>query len=402
VGTGLLALLVGPPVLRVDTSRDAFLRRVGLLDMLRSLYRDRFVHRAARYVQWVSIPLAVVGLRRVGGFVGRFLSAWGVVTLAGVAFGLLTGLLPPDRFVTFGYVVPLLAAVGAMRLWRRLHPKRALATALIATSVVLMALGTFFAWRRQEPFLTPAQVVAVTAASRYIDATPPGTPVFFVVETGGSSITFFATQAANVFRASIPPDRIADVHVLVLSSDGASPERVAMMRDSFRVYAAASTRLVLDLRPFDPPLFGKAMTILASRSRCAAPGGVVRVSADVEVGFACATAPPQAGPAPADPLEPSSPGQIALATVAVLALLGAGGYGWARTSGFDVVAAAALSPAFGLGALTLVAIALERVGLPLSGSVGPTIVAVVSAGGGYLAQVVGQRRARDEPAPQVP
>jgi hypothetical protein len=402
VGTGFLALLAGPPVLRVDTSRDAFLRRVGMLDTLRSLYRDRFVHRAARYVQWVSVPLALVGLRRVGGFVGRFLAAWGVVTLAGVAFGLLTGLLPPDRFVTFGYVVPLLAAVGAMRLWHRLHPNRAIATALIATFVVLMALGTLFAWRRQEPFLTPAQVAAVRTASRYLDATPPGTPVFFVVETGGSSITFFATQAANVIRASVPPGRIADVHVLVLSSDGASPERVAMTRDSFRAYAAASAPLVLDLRPFDASLFGKAMTILAGRGGCAAPPKVVRVSADVEAGFACATAPPRAGAVPPDPLEPSSPGQIALATVAVIALLGAGGYGWARASGFDVVAAAALSPAFGLGALTLGAIALERMGLSLSGSVGPTIVAVVSVGGGSLAQVVRQRRARSEPVLQVP
>jgi hypothetical protein len=289
-----------------------------------------------------------------------------------------------------------------MRLWRRLHPRRALATALIATFVVLMGLGTFFAWRRQEPFLTPAQVAAVTTASRYVDATPPGTPVFFVVETGGSSITFFATQAANVIRASVPPDRIADVHVLVPTSGAASSERAVLSRDSFRAYDAASTPLVVDLRPFDRLRFGKAVPFLAGRSLCPFTRRIVRVSADMEVGFACATAPPRAGPAPADPLEPSSPGQIALATVGVLALLGAGGYGWTRASGFDVVAAAALSPAFGLGALTLVAIALERVGLPLSGSVGPTIVAVVSVGGGYLGHLVDQRRARGEPSPKVP
>jgi hypothetical protein len=402
VGAGFLALLAGPAVLRVDTSRDAFLRRAGMLETLRSLYRDRFVHRAARYVQWVSVPLAVLGLRRVAGFVGRFLSAWGVVTIAGVAFGLATGLLPPDRFVTFGYVVPLLAAVGAMRLWRRWHPKRALATALIATFVVLMTLGTFFAWRRQEPFLTPVGVEAVTTASPYVDATAPGTPVFFVVETGGSSITFFATQAANVIRASVPPDRIADVHVLVFSSDGASPERVAMARDSFRAYAAASTPLVIDPRPFDGPIFGRAVTLLAGRVSCALPTRIARVSMDVQVGFACGTAPPRAGPVPTDPLEPSSPGQIALATIAVLALLGVGGYGWARASRLDTAAAAALSPAFGLGALTLVAIALERVGLPLSGSAGPTIAAVVSVAGGYLVQLVGERRALGQPPPQVP
>jgi hypothetical protein len=393
VGAGFLALRSGPPVLQVDTSRDAFLRRVGMLDTLRSLYRDRFVHRAARYVQWVSVPLALLGLPRVRGSVGRFLSAWGVVTIAGVVFGLVTGLLPPDRFVTFGYVVPLLAAVGAMRLWRRLHPKRALATALIATFVVLMALGTFLAWRRQEPFLTPEQVAAVTTASSYVDATPPGTPLFFVVETGGSSITFFATQAANIIRASVPPARIADVHVLVLSSGTAGSERAALSRDSFRSYATTSTPLVFDLRPFDAPVFGKAVTILAGRSVCVLPQQIVRVSPDAQVGLPCGDAPPREGAPTADPLEPSSPARIALATVAVVALLGVGGYGWARASGFDRTAAAALSPAFGMGAVILIAIALERTGLPLSGSIGPTVVAAVAVGGGPVVQ----RLARREP-----
>src|SRR2546423_15646358 len=88
--------------------------------------------------------------------------------------------------------------------------------------------------------------------------------------------------------------------------------------------------------------------------------------------------------------------------MAVLALLGAGGYGWARRSGFDVAAAASLSPAFGLGGLTLVAIALERVGLPLSGSVGPTIVVLVSVAGGDVAKPAAQRRTPAEPATNGP
>src|SRR5581483_7836310 len=82
LGAGLLALQAGPGPLAVDTSRDGFLRRAGLTD----------------------------GLRDARGFAGRFLRAWGLTFLGGVAFSLATGRFPADRFITFGYVVPILAA----------------------------------------------------------------------------------------------------------------------------------------------------------------------------------------------------------------------------------------------------------------------------------------------------
>jgi hypothetical protein len=398
-GAGFLWLLAGPPVLRVDTSRDAFLRRVGMLETLRSLYRDRFVHRAARYVEWISVPLALVGLPKVRGWVGRLLVAWGIVTVAGVAFGLVTGLVPPDRFVTFGYVVPLLAAVGAVALWRRLEPRRALATAVVAIAVVLMALGTFVAWRRQEPFLTPAQVAAVTEAAPGIDGTRPGTPIFVVAETGGSSITFFATQAANIVRAAVPPDRIADVHVLILPSPGAGAERAALSRDSFRPYDPASSPVVLYLRPFEGPLYGRATSALADLSPCAQPSSVIDLADGVRVGRPCVGGELTLGLKEADPLEPSSPAGIALATLAVLLLLGLGGFGWGRAAGFDADAALALSPAVGLGALTISSIALDRLGVGIGGAVGGTAAAAIATVGGLAAWQVGERRVRREPAP---
>jgi hypothetical protein len=88
-----------------------------------------------------------------------------------------------------------------------------------------------------------------------------------------------------------------------------------------------------------------------------------------------------------DPLEPSSPAAIVVASVAALALLWAAGYGWARAT-VDATAAAAVAPAFGLAALILVAVVADRVGVPLDGWVGPTVVSVVAGGGGYLALVV--------------
>ncbi len=153
-GAGLLWLLAGPPPPVVDTSRDAFLRRAGLGAELRSAYVDRFVHRWTRYVQWASLPLAVVGLRHAEGFLRRFLGAWLIATAAGVGVGLATGWFPADRFITFGFAVPILAAIGLARVVHLLGERRRLAVALVAAATVAMLAGAFIAWNRQEPFLT--------------------------------------------------------------------------------------------------------------------------------------------------------------------------------------------------------------------------------------------------------
>ncbi|MBI3648109.1 MAG: hypothetical protein HY240_05105 [Actinobacteria bacterium] len=351
---------------------------------MRGLYRYRFVHRAARYVQWISVPLALWGAPKVRGPVGRLLAAWAVVTAAGVAFGLATGLLPPDRFVTFGYVVPLLAAVGAMRLWRSLHPRRAVATLVVAALVTLMALGSFFAWRREKPFLTQAQVGAVTDASGWIGATPPGTPLFFVVETGDDTITFFATQAENTIRAAVPPERIPDVHILVLPGEAPpGSERAILSRstlDDYLIAASGASPVTMELRPFAAPIYGVN-----------APG-LPAPLVELAPGLAAAGLPDGPAPAASDPLEPTSPAQISLAAFEVLAVLGLAGYGWARAAGLHAAAAAALAPAFGLGALTLAALALERVGVPLGGSAGPTAVSLAAGAGGFCARYLLERR----------
>ena len=58
------------------------------------------------------------------------------------------------------------------------------------------------------------------------------------------------------------------------------------------------------------------------------------------------------------------------------------------------MAAIALAPAFGLASLTIAAIALERLGLPLAGYLGPTIVVVVAAGWGSSPSSLSGRPAR--------
>ena len=401
LGLGVLAMLAGPGPLAVDTSRDGFLRRAGLTDVLRSAYLDRFVHRWARYVQWASIPLAIAGLGGTCGFVGRFLRAWGVVLVAGVVFALGTGLFPADRFITFGYVVPILAAYGLVRLWHALAPRHALrsrrALALLATGALTLAMlaGAFTAWARQEPFMSELEVSRVTSANPYAEAAPPGSPLVFSVNGEGGTVSFLATRAANVIRAGMPPDRIRDVYVVVPPpAEGAptSPERQALASLTGQDAEAIETThgpdggVSFTLAPFDRIDLPSAQQHPAER---VATGVFVRpVTTDAP------------GP-PVEPLEPSSPGGIALATFAVLALVTTTGYGWARSATDGALTAAALAPMFGTAALILLGIALERLGVPLTGAAGPTLVSALACAGGYVAWLLLQRRTRARSPHQV-
>jgi hypothetical protein len=391
-----LALLAGPGPHSVITSRDGLLRAAGLTDLLRSTYQYRLVHRWTRYVQWASIPLAVYGLRETRGFVRRFLIAWGVVSLGGIAIGLVTGLFPADRFITFGFVVPILAAYGVVRLWRALATRRVIAVAAAGGLVIAMTAGAFIAWARQEPFLSTAEIQAVTAAGRYASAAPPGTPLLFVVNDRDATATFLATQAANVIRAALPPDRIRDASVVVPYPRAGRPatrERIALARVTSRdaleaTRAAGTPPLSFLLTPFDrvdrPP---PSMTRVAD--------GVFIERGSTGTGLQPAT------PRPVDPLEPSSPGEILLAAFAVLSLLSVAGSGWAGAFARDAVTRLALAPLCGTAALVLAGIALERVGMPLTGSVGPTVVSASAGGSGYVVRFLLERRARPKPSNEV-
>ena len=104
--------------------------------------------------------------------------------------------------------------------------------------------------------------------------------------------------------------------------------------------------------------------------------------------------------AASEPLEPSSPAQIVLTALVLLALAGVVGFGWARWAGLDAPASAAVAPAIGMATLALVGVALEPLGLPLSGSVGPTVVALLAGGSGYALLVL-QGTAPAPPPPPI-
>jgi hypothetical protein len=383
LGIGLLAVRPGAPPLEVDTSKDAFLRRAGLTSELRSAYLDRFVHHWTRYVEWVSVPLAAIGFTAPNGNAGRILRSWFVLTFVGVAFALVTGWLPPDRFVTFGFAIPILAALGLVRLWRRLERRRAIAVVVTVALTLSMLAGSAIVWNRQDPFLSEDEVRALAVANEAVSRLEPGTPVAFLVNEPDDTVSFLATRAGNVIRAGVPPDRIRDVVVVVPSGGGAptSAERGALERLTARDLSAAEARSgrkaeVIVLTPFDE-VDQPTDALVVDPSR------------------------PVKDVYPVDPLEPSSAAGIAWASIVALALLTVVGYGWARIGLADAITAAAAAPAIGAAMLILVGTALDAIGVALGTTVGALAVSAIAGGGGYLSRVVLERRAGSGAAPQI-
>jgi hypothetical protein len=402
VGAGLVSMLSAPRPPDVDTSKDAFLRRLGLSGQLRQAYWDRFLDRWARYVEWASIPLAVLGLPSATGFVGRVLRAWGLASAAGVVIALSTGWFPADRFVTFGYAVPILAALGLVRLVRSRSVPRPLAIGIGAVLVAAMILGAGFAWGRQEPFISANEVHAATEAGRFLSGTPEGSTAAFVVVARGDSGAFELARAGNVIRAALPPERIRSTVVVApcpragLGPSSATDPTDALMNAlaslSCRTIEDASrtgTLVPLMLRPFAGP------DAHAFEGTTIAP--------DVRV-IAAPTGPPPASvpvSSPMDPLIVPGPGTIAVASIIVLVLLWVAGYGWARAWIGAGTTAVALAPAFGVVVTTIGGVVLDRLGFRLEGSIASMVAFASVCACGYLAAFVLERRVRSDPPPKI-
>ena len=299
--------------------------------------------------------------------------------------------------------MPILAGFGVVWLYGRLAAGRAgarWAAAACGLVLVLMAAGSFIAWHRQDPFITEQQTDQLEVVNRYAAAAPPGVPIVVRVDSGDETATFAALQAANVIRASVPPDRIADVHVVVdpFTADGSPPD------DERRLLSEVTTR---EARAAIADAGGRALLArvdaffpfaLTANVERPADGPIVVPGVRVTgLGFH-----PTAAEDPVDPLEPSSPAGIVIASVAALALLWAVGYGWARTAVVGTTAVA-LAPVFGLAAMILAAVVADRVGVPLDGWVGPTAVSAVAGCGGYLLLFLlgAERLPVTDPPPQV-
>jgi hypothetical protein len=375
---GLAALLAGPGILPTDTSQDAFLRRAGFTPLLRREYAGRLVRHLARYVLELQVPLAIVGLLRAGGFVRRFLTSWGAVVMVGSGLALATGLAPAVRFFSFAYVFPILTAIGLVWLWRVVRRRtRAGAVVLVVGLVTAVVLGATFTWLRTRPFLSRTEVARATEAGEFAAALPPGTPLVFLVENERRGVSFLATRADNVIRAALPADRIRDAHVYVGLPENYvrdQPTILGMRQhdEMSRVYLrdihqAGGRPVSFVLAPFNRPAFAQH----PRPGDLVAPGVLALSAHSAPVNF------------PGEPLGPSSSWGLATSGLVSLLFVAFLGFGWAWTT-ISGAAAVALAPAFGVGVLVLVGVALERMGVPVTGW-GPGLMSGLTGAAGYAA-----------------
>ena len=336
-----------------------------------------------------------LGTTSADGFLQRFLTSWLVVIAVGVPVGYLTGWLPPDRLVTFGFAVPIGAALGLAWLRRRLESRPWLARALVVVLAGWMIVGALLAWGRQKPFVSPREVrLAESAAISAGAYTPHGTPIVFLVDDEDATATFLASRAANIARAATSPERARDVYVFVGTAtdyfDGRPTHRGDLQYDAlseltFSDIPDEGYPSVFAIAPFyrgpdaatHPRLFEVEPGLLASRNFPTADFGGAESS--LAVG-------------------PSAPGEIATATLAILALLTVLGLGYALVSSDDLVTAIATAPAFGAAAITITAVALDRLGLRLADLPVAFAASVLAGLGGVALLVVKRKRDRRTPA----
>ncbi len=377
VSAGLLSVRLGPADLPADTSKDALLRRAGQLDRLHEIYLSRFTSKVGRYAPVLTVPLAALGVRRPTGFVRRFLVSWAAVTVVALPVGAVTGWFPPERVVTFAFAIPALAGLSIAWVGGRLRARigTGLAVAAVVTLVALIGLAAIESWREQAPLLTEEELASSTLAGRIADTTPQGTPLVFVVDEKGSTSIFQAVKNANVIRAAMPPDRVGDVHIFLGEVDDLLAGRPTLRGKE--PYDTLSAQLLADI-----PEGERAVFVVSAFDRSDRSAGDPRLT-EWDPGVA-STLP---GARPLDPL----PGElrsvssvwIVGATLAIAALLWAVGFGWARLVFADLVTAAAAAVGFGVAALALSALVIERLGVPLGGWWGPALAVLLGGGLGY-------------------
>ena len=396
-GLGLLTV-AGPPTIPADTSQDGFFRRVGLTDLLEDRYTERFVGDASR----AAVPLAagaalaapaVAGeaspLARRGGvtagprFLAAILTTWAGLTVAGIAVLLVTRWGPANRLLVFAFFVPIAAAVGAASLVTR---GRAVLTVAAVLGTAAFVVTSMNGWYRQAPSFAPEELARATAAGGAVEGVPPRTPLIFLVDTSEPAAAFHVTRFGNVIRMGLPPERIADSHLVVGSPADflagrptvtGDPEHDRIARAYFREATPVSDRaavFVLDL--FNPEGYDEA----TARGDEIAPGVVMLRGPEIlRTAVPSSVAGVELGAA-----------ELVILSVVALILLAALGLGWASWTLERHLAAVALSPAAGLGIAVIAGFLVDRVVAGAASPWGlPAAVAIALAG--YVAAARGRR-----------
>ncbi len=316
---------------------------------------------------WWTLPLATIGTALVASDRGGE-RRWGVALPAIWACLALVGLgawyvlhlpTPPYRWAGFAFVIPALVVLGALAIWTRAGnrwPGAGTAAGIGLAVVTVMAFvgaGAHVWWDLASPRIDAAQLAQVRTVAGYLAQTPAATPVLFLTAPSRGSAPL------DLIRAGLPADRIPDVS---LAS--------ARVRADGSLVSSGGTPLV------PPP--GSAVVVLdtllgGSPAGTPLGGGITLVAGPAPAGRI------DAAPLPRAPSWPALVGWWAL----ILLVLGAVGSGWA--SGLTDLPAAgrvAIAPAMAMAVLGLVGTVASRLGVPMSGARGLSLM-LAAAGAGW-------------------
>ena len=284
------------------------------------------------------------------------------------------------RILGFAYALPVLAAaalVWAARAgWRagRTVP-RAAGIVVLVGGLAVSAFATERQWFRSHASLPAATFAQAATAGAYLERYAPGRPAVVVIDGAPGLVPL----AERVFRASVPADRIATT--LPYLGD---PDRLLAGQPTVRGDPAFDTASRLNLDHLRPLLSKDPVVVMVSsldrRYRAltrANPGWVVAP------GVAVVSGPRPVAPLAAAPTPRAVSGRsLVLRAGAVLLLLSVVGVGWA----WSLVPAGwferlALTPAFGVAALSLAGVAADRLGMVFPGPAGMGVAAGAAAAG---------------------
>jgi hypothetical protein len=348
----------------------------------------------------ITLPLAALGAvslsseprleerqTRLTRFALVFLLAWcGIVLLGYVALKVAHLAVPGDRFLAFALSVPILAVVGLLAL-THLIADRNLALAAIFLGVVLIIVTALSLrlWQGTPLSISPPRIADATRLTSYLEAeqTDRDRPVIVIVPPGDGSYT---ALTGHMIRSVLPPDRIRNMYLYVgtvqnyldrrSTPDPEIPARSALWRSYFNQMRGTYTHdpIVVLLRAFGTSTF---RTWVAGH-----PGSIVNDGVAIVRG----------GPIPATPIRSSKPppfglrepriGLVAMASLAILSVIGLGWMVLLLGRWLGPLELLALSPAAGIAALVPGGILMDRLGFRLVGA--PAVVtAVIVAGLGW-------------------
>jgi hypothetical protein len=389
--------------------------------------RKKFRKDLSLYLLPVTIPLGAIGAgflagearssRRTtavaasaddgrfgAGFLLRFLAAWVVAIVAGLAAYGLGYKLAAHRFLAFLVPLPILVAVAILGLGRLARAGGRRWAAIVVVAAGLAGVAVLGGWDlyvtlpndRGVEWLQPGGVQDASTAAGYLDAAgvPADAPVVFVIDDSGSNPLSYTPEEAYIIRSVLPATRMEHSYFYV-----GDPERYLAAqptyRDRPRSYNANERRFWPTIRALLP---GKPVALMLGAFN-PAYGGFAQEHPDRVVGphvvvlnGPLLSAPMAVPAAPSGPRTVLGRSVLGAGTLVVLTLIG---LGWAlallpvATRSFE---AFALAPAFGIAFLLVAGVLVDATGVRLGG-VGGTVVAPAAALMGWGMAAARARRA---------